>query len=64
MKAMILAAGRGERLRPLTDTTPKPLITVKGKPLIVHHLERLHDAGFTDIIVNVAWLTDKIKNYL
>ncbi|MGH8321139.1 MAG: N-acetylmuramate alpha-1-phosphate uridylyltransferase MurU [Gammaproteobacteria bacterium] len=64
MKAMILAAGRGERLRPLTDTTPKPLITVKGKPLIVRHLERLHAAGFTDVVINVAWLADKIKDFL
>ncbi|MGH8377872.1 MAG: N-acetylmuramate alpha-1-phosphate uridylyltransferase MurU [Gammaproteobacteria bacterium] len=64
MKAMIMAAGRGERLRPLTDTTPKPLLEVKGKPLIVHHLERLHAAGFTDVVINVAWLADKIKNFL
>ncbi len=64
MKAMILAAGRGERLRPLTDTTPKPLIEVAGKPLIVHHLERLRDAGFTHILINTSWLADKIKAYL
>ncbi|HEY1991001.1 MAG TPA: sugar phosphate nucleotidyltransferase, partial [Gammaproteobacteria bacterium] len=45
MKAVVLAAGKGDRLRPLTDTTPKPLVEVRGKPLIVHHLERLRDAG-------------------
>ena len=56
MKAMILAAGRGERMRPLTDTTPKPLLKVGGKALIVWHLERLERAGFTQIIVNHAWL--------
>jgi N-acetyl-alpha-D-muramate 1-phosphate uridylyltransferase len=64
MKAMILAAGRGERLRPLTDHTPKPLLTVHGKPLIVHHLERLGHAGITDIVINISWLGDKIKNHL
>ena len=64
MKAMVLAAGRGERLRPLTDTTPKPLIEVKGKPLIVHHLERLRDAGFTQIYVNTSWLAEKIQAQL
>lgn len=64
MKVMILAAGRGERLRPFTDTTPKPLLTVHGKPLIVHHLERLQSAGFTDIVINISWLGDKIKHHL
>ena|SRR5690348_13543801 len=64
MKAMILAAGRGERLRPLTDTTPKPLIEVAGKPLIVHHLERLRDAGYTHILVNTSWLADRIQEQL
>ncbi len=57
---MILAAGRGERLRPLTDTTPKPLIEVGGKPLIVHHLERLAEAGFTDVVINLGWLGEQI----
>lgn len=57
----MLAAGKGERLRPLTDTTPKPLLEVRGKPLIVHHLERLRDAGFTHIHVNTSWLADKIQ---
>ncbi|HET7174549.1 MAG TPA: nucleotidyltransferase family protein [Gammaproteobacteria bacterium] len=64
MKAMILAAGRGERLRPLTDTTPKPLLEVKGKPLVVHHLERLRDAGYTQIHINTSWLADKIQGAL
>ena len=57
---MILAAGRGERLRPLTDETPKPLIKVAGKPLIGHHLGNLATAGFRDIIINTAWLAEKI----
>lgn len=57
---MILAAGRGERLRPLTDTTPKPLIEVGGKPLIVHHLDNLARAGFTDVVINLGWLGEQI----
>ena len=61
---MILAAGRGERLRPLTDTTPKPLLQVKGQPLIVHHLRRLCAAGFTEAVINVSWLGDIIKDHL
>lgn len=64
MKAMILAAGRGVRLRPLTDTTPKPMMEVKGKPLIVHQLEHLRDAGFTQVYVNTSWLADKIQSAL
>jgi MurNAc alpha-1-phosphate uridylyltransferase len=56
MRAMILAAGRGERLRPLTDTCPKPLLPVAGKPLIVRHLERLARAGFAEIVINHAHL--------
>jgi N-acetyl-alpha-D-muramate 1-phosphate uridylyltransferase len=56
MKAMILAAGRGERMRPLTDTCPKPLLKAGGKALIVWHLERLERAGFKQIIINHAWL--------
>ncbi len=64
MRVMILAAGRGVRLRPLTDSTPKPLLTVQDKPLIVHHLERLQSAGFTDIVINISWLGDRIKNHL
>jgi MurNAc alpha-1-phosphate uridylyltransferase len=61
MKAMILAAGRGERMRPLTDHTPKPLLTVGGKPLIVWHLQRLADAGFKDIVINYAHLGQQIE---
>jgi MurNAc alpha-1-phosphate uridylyltransferase len=61
MKAMILAAGRGERMRPLTDTTPKPLLMAGGKPLIVWHLERLAACGFHEIIINHAHLGGKIE---
>ncbi|HEB56923.1 MAG TPA: nucleotidyltransferase family protein [Gammaproteobacteria bacterium] len=61
MKAMILAAGRGERMRPLTDTTPKPLLEVGGKPLIVWHLEALALAGIEDIVINHAWLGEQIE---
>jgi len=64
MRAMLLAAGRGERLRPLTDTTPKPLIEVGGKPLIARHLERLADAGFEEVIINLGWLGKQISDYL
>jgi len=64
MKAMILAAGRGERLRPLTDETPKPLIKVAGKSLIEYHLENLAHAGFKDIVINTAWLAEKIHRQL
>jgi len=64
MKAMILAAGRGERLRPLTDETPKPLIKVAGKSLIEYHLENLARAGFEDVIINTAWLAEKIHQQL
>lgn len=60
IRAMILAAGRGERLRPLTDHTPKPLIPVQGKPLIVHHIERLAKAGITDIVINLNHLAEQI----
>ena len=61
MKAMILAAGRGERMRPLTDVTPKPLLEAGGKPLIVWHIEKLARAGFTELIVNHAHLGEKIE---
>ena len=64
MKAMILAAGRGERLRPLTDKTPKPLIEVAGKSLIEYHLINLAAAGFKEIIINTAWLAEKIHQQL
>jgi N-acetyl-alpha-D-muramate 1-phosphate uridylyltransferase len=64
MKAIVLAAGRGERLRPITDTLPKPLVTVAGKPLIVYHLEALERAGVRRIVVNLSWLADKIREAL
>jgi N-acetyl-alpha-D-muramate 1-phosphate uridylyltransferase len=64
MKAMILAAGRGERMRPLTDFTPKPLLKVGGKPLIVWHLERLAKAGFKEIVINHAHLGEQIEHAL
>ena len=64
MKAMILAAGRGERLRPLTDSKPKPLLEVLGKPLIVYHLEALREAGFCEIVINLSWLGDQIRSHL
>jgi N-acetyl-alpha-D-muramate 1-phosphate uridylyltransferase len=60
MRAMLLAAGRGERLRPLTDKQPKPLIEVGGRPLIVHHLERLADCGFKQVVINLGWLGEQI----
>ena len=56
MKAMILAAGYGKRLRPLTDHTPKPLITIDGKPLIVHHLEKIAEAGINEVVINLGHL--------
>lgn len=61
MRAMILAAGRGERMRPLTDHTPKPLLKVGGKPLIVWHIERLVQAGVTEIVINHAHLGAQIE---
>lgn len=64
MRAMILAAGRGARMRPLTDTTPKPLLPVGGKPLIVWHIERLVASGITQIIINHAWLGAQIEDAL
>ena len=60
MKAMLLAAGRGERMRPLTDTRPKPLLDVAGKPLIAWHLERLAAAGVREVIINTSWLGEQI----
>lgn len=64
MKAMILAAGRGERMRPLTDEIPKPLLMVAGKPLIQWHVEALQAAGFTELVINHAWLGEQIEAYL
>ena len=57
----MLAAGRGERLRPITDSLPKPLVAVAGKPLIVYHLEALARAGITDVVINLSWLGEKIR---
>lgn len=62
--AMIFAAGRGERMRPLTDTRPKPLLEAGGKPLIVWQIERLARSGFTTIVVNHAWLGEQIEQTL
>ncbi|MDB5914500.1 MAG: nucleotidyltransferase-like protein [Ramlibacter sp.] len=59
--AMILAAGRGERMRPLTDSCPKPLLAVRGKPLMGYHLEALGRGGFLDVVVNTAWLGEQIE---
>jgi MurNAc alpha-1-phosphate uridylyltransferase len=62
-QAMILAAGRGERMRPLTDTTPKPLLQVRGKPLMQWHMEALLRAGFGQQLINTAWLGAQIEAY-
>ena len=64
MKAMILAAGRGQRLRPLTDKLPKPLVKVQGKPLLQRHIENLISAGFSDVVINVSWLRHQIVDFL
>jgi MurNAc alpha-1-phosphate uridylyltransferase len=64
MKAMILAAGRGERMRPLTDHTPKPLLPVLNRPLIEYHIERLTKAGYHDIVINTHHLGEKIRAHL
>lgn len=61
---MILAAGRGERLRPLTDTTPKALIEVRGKPLVAHMIEQLRAGGITDLAINLGWLGRQIRERL
>jgi N-acetyl-alpha-D-muramate 1-phosphate uridylyltransferase len=58
---MILAAGRGERMRPLTQTLPKPLVLVRGKPLVVHHIEKFVAMGITDVVINVSYLAEKIE---
>src|SRR6185437_1995504 len=60
-RAMLLAAGRGERLRPITDILPKPLVEVAGKPLIVYHLEALARAEVRDVVINLSWLGEKIR---
>jgi N-acetyl-alpha-D-muramate 1-phosphate uridylyltransferase len=64
MKAMILAAGRGERLRPQTDVTPKPLIRVGKHRLIEYHLHNLAAAGVTDVVINISWLRNQIRDTL
>lgn len=64
MRAMVLAAGRGERMRPVTDTLPKPLVPVAGKPLIGYHLERLARAGVRDVVINLSWLGARIRETL
>jgi MurNAc alpha-1-phosphate uridylyltransferase len=58
---MVMAAGRGERMRPITDTLPKPLVPVAGKPLIGYHLERLARAGIKEVVINLSWLGERIK---
>jgi MurNAc alpha-1-phosphate uridylyltransferase len=63
MRAMILAAGRGERLRPLTDTTPKPLVEAGGRTLIDYHLDNLARAGFREIVINISHLADKLRDF-
>ena len=62
-QAMILAAGRGERMRPLTDGCPKPLLKVKGKPLIEYHLDALAHGGFRDVVINTAWLGEQLEDH-
>ncbi|KFE54846.1 N-acetylmuramate alpha-1-phosphate uridylyltransferase MurU [Pseudomonas syringae] len=64
MKAMILAAGKGERMRPLTLHTPKPLVRAGGVPLIEYHVRALQEAGFHEVVINHAWLGQQIEDYL
>lgn len=64
MKALIFAAGLGERMRPLTDVTPKPLLLAGGKPLIVHHLQKLAAIGVHDVVVNTSWLAPQFEQTL
>jgi MurNAc alpha-1-phosphate uridylyltransferase len=61
---MILAAGLGQRMRPLTDTLPKPLLSVAGKPLLQYHLEALQRAGIREVVINLAYLGDKIREFV
>ena len=60
---MVLAAGRGERMRPLTLETPKPLLAVGGKALLEYHLERLAAGGVVEVVINVSWLGDQIEAF-
>ncbi|MDZ7747424.1 MAG: nucleotidyltransferase family protein [Halofilum sp. (in: g-proteobacteria)] len=64
MRAMLLAAGRGERMRPHTDRTPKPLLACAGRPLIDRHLAALAAAGFTEVVINSAWLGEQIRAHV
>jgi MurNAc alpha-1-phosphate uridylyltransferase len=64
MKAMLLAAGRGERMRPITDSTPKPLVRVGGRPLIAWHLAALARAGIREVIINLSWLAGQMREAL
>lgn len=64
MKAMVLAAGEGRRMKPLTEAKPKPLLTVAGRPLIEHHIVGLRDAGVTEIVVNVSYLGQQLIEFL
>jgi N-acetyl-alpha-D-muramate 1-phosphate uridylyltransferase len=64
LTAMILAAGKGERMRPLTETIPKPLVEVRGKPLIVHHIEKFVAMGIDNVVINVSYLAEKIQSAL
>ena len=64
MKAMILAAGLGTRMRPLTDHTPKPLLKAGGKPLVQYHIERLAESGISDLVINTSWLGHQISEYV
>ena len=63
MKAFILAAGKGQRLKPLTNDTPKPLVSIKGKPLLEWNLLKLKSAGIKDVLINLHYLGDEIINY-
>lgn len=63
MRAMILAAGYGKRLRPLTTSKPKPMLEIAGKPLLQHHIENLAAIGITELVINTSWLAEQIEDY-